>query len=156
MNINERLKEERERLEMTQEAFGAAGGVLKRAVAHYEKGERVPDAAFLAHIAEAGADVQYILTGQRRSDSSGLPPGTFFDDADRPVTLKELRLGIECAAVASGIACAAAMQTLSPQHVDAFYKHLVALAPAVGAADKVGEHLLNCTLEGVSGLLRNS
>lgn len=50
---------------MTQEAFGAAGGVLKRAVAHYEKGERMPDAAFLAGISTAGADVQYIITGQR-------------------------------------------------------------------------------------------
>ena len=65
MDFFERIREERERLGMTQEAFGTAGGVLKRAVAHYEKGERVPDAAFLEGISRAGADVQYIVTGQR-------------------------------------------------------------------------------------------
>lgn len=65
MDIGTRLREERERLEMTQEEFGQAGGVLKRALIRYEKGERMPDAAFLAAIAAAGADVLYILTGQR-------------------------------------------------------------------------------------------
>lgn len=65
MNINSRLAEERNRLEMTQEAFGAAGGVLKRAVANYENGSRVPDASFLDGIAKAGVDVQYVITGRR-------------------------------------------------------------------------------------------
>lgn len=65
MDISVRLKEERERLGMTQEAFGQSGGVLKRAVIHYERGERVPDALFLTRVAAAGADVLYILTGQR-------------------------------------------------------------------------------------------
>ena len=65
MDIGARLREERERLEMTQEAFGRIGGVLKRALIRYEKNERMPDAAFLAAIAAAGADVLYILTGQR-------------------------------------------------------------------------------------------
>ncbi|GBL46234.1 hypothetical protein SFMTTN_2047 [Sulfuriferula multivorans] len=32
---------------------------------NYEKGERMPDAAYLSAIAAAGADVQYILTGLR-------------------------------------------------------------------------------------------
>lgn len=65
MDIGIRLREERERLGMTQEGLGQAGGVLKRALIRYEKGERMPDAAFLAAIAAAGADVLYILTGQR-------------------------------------------------------------------------------------------
>ena len=65
MDIGTRLREERERLGMTQEGFGQAGGVLKRALIRYEKGERMPDATFLAAIAAAGADVLYILTGQR-------------------------------------------------------------------------------------------
>ncbi len=50
---------------MTQDGFAAAGAVGKRALIHYEKAERSPDAAFLAAIAAAGADVLYILTGQR-------------------------------------------------------------------------------------------
>lgn len=75
MSIFLRLREERERLGLTQEAFGAAGGVLKRAVINYEKGERFPDASFMAGIAAAGADVQYIVTGKRASaDVAGLTP----------------------------------------------------------------------------------
>ncbi len=58
-----RLREERKRLGLTQDAFGAAGGVQKGAVIKYEKGERTPDATFLAGIAAAGADLLYIVTG---------------------------------------------------------------------------------------------
>lgn len=58
---------------MTQEGLGQAGGVLKRALIRYEKGERMPDAAFLAAIAAAGADVLYILTGQRSGGAAVVP-----------------------------------------------------------------------------------
>ena len=73
MDIGTRLREERERLGMTQEGFGQAGGVLKRALIRYEKGERMPDATFLAAIAAAGADVLYILTGQRSGVAAAAP-----------------------------------------------------------------------------------
>lgn len=73
MDIGIRLREERERLGMTQEGLGQAGGVLKRALIRYEKGERMPDAAFLAAIAAAGADVLYILTGQRSGGAAVVP-----------------------------------------------------------------------------------
>jgi transcriptional regulator with XRE-family HTH domain len=59
----ERLREERLRLGLSQEAFGAHGGVRKQAQIKYEKGERKPDAAYLEGIAAAGANVDYILTG---------------------------------------------------------------------------------------------
>jgi transcriptional regulator with XRE-family HTH domain len=72
MSIFLRLREERERLGLTQEAFGTAGGVLKRAVINYEKGERFPDVSFLAGVANVGADVLYIVTGKRGSDSAGV------------------------------------------------------------------------------------
>lgn len=65
IEIGTRLREERERLGFNQTDFGAVGGVLKKAQFNYEKGERSPDAAYLAAIAAAGADVLYILTGQR-------------------------------------------------------------------------------------------
>lgn len=80
MDISVRLKEERERLGMTQEAFGQSGGVLKRAVIHYERGERVPDALFLTRVAAAGADVLYILTGQR---SRPVAPQDLLPEGDR-------------------------------------------------------------------------
>ena len=65
VNIGDRLKEERERLRMTQESFSVAGGAGKRAYIRYEQGERLPDAGFLAAISASGADVLYIVTGQR-------------------------------------------------------------------------------------------
>lgn len=79
MDIGSRLREERERLGMTQEAFGKAGGVLKRALIRYEKGERSPDAQFLAALAAVGVDVLYVLTGQRQSPAAAAA----LDEGDR-------------------------------------------------------------------------
>lgn len=71
MSIGSRLKEERSRLEFSQEAFGEVGGVRKQAQLNYEKDERSPDANYLGAIAEIGADVQYIVTGQRQGHGIG-------------------------------------------------------------------------------------
>lgn len=73
MNISDRLREERERLGLNQVDFGAVGGVKKLAQINYEKGERHPDSAYLAAIAAAGADVLYILTGQRMGGAVATP-----------------------------------------------------------------------------------
>ncbi|QIL81827.1 helix-turn-helix transcriptional regulator [Diaphorobacter sp. HDW4A] len=62
-NIGTRLRDERERLEMTQDQFAELGGVGKRALVYYEKNERSPDAAFLAAVAQVGVNVLYVLTG---------------------------------------------------------------------------------------------
>lgn len=75
MDIGARLRAERERLGMTQEEFGGIGGVLKRALIRYEKGERMPDAAFLAAVAIQGVDVLYVLTGQRSGGAVGVSAG---------------------------------------------------------------------------------
>lgn len=64
-NIGSRLREERERLRMTQDEFCARSGVGKRALIHYEKNERSPDANFLSAVHAMGADVLYVLTGER-------------------------------------------------------------------------------------------
>jgi len=64
-SIGERLREERQRLDKNQTEMGELGGVLKQAQIKYEKGDRSPDAAYLAAIATAGADIRYIVTGQR-------------------------------------------------------------------------------------------
>jgi transcriptional regulator with XRE-family HTH domain len=72
--LGQRLRAERERLGLSQTAFGEIGGVQKRAQINYEAGERQPDAAYLAAIAAAGADVLYILTGQRSGSASVAPP----------------------------------------------------------------------------------
>ena len=77
MSIGDRLKEERERIGLSQEKLGAVGGVQKRAQINYEAGVRHPDAAYLSAVAEAGLDVLYILTGQRGQPvpaTAALPP----------------------------------------------------------------------------------
>jgi transcriptional regulator with XRE-family HTH domain len=63
--IGPRLREERERLGMTQKVFGVIGGVEPNAQGKYESGERTPKADYLAAVAGQGVDVLYVLTGQR-------------------------------------------------------------------------------------------
>ena len=73
MGISERLKEERERLgHKSQAAFAAVVGCHYKSQANYETGKRYPDAAYLSAIAAAGADVLYILTGERSGAASAL------------------------------------------------------------------------------------
>lgn len=57
---------------MTQTAFAQLASATRQTQSNYEKGERNPDSVYLAAIAAAGADVQYILTGAR---VGGHPPG---------------------------------------------------------------------------------
>lgn len=83
MNISDRLREERERLGLNQVEFGSIGGVKKLAQINYEKGERHPDSAYLAAIAATGADVLYILTGQRAGGASAPPPPRAVSEGDR-------------------------------------------------------------------------
>lgn len=66
--VGDRLKEERLRLKLSQEAFGLAGGVGKNAQIKYEKGERTPDAEYLQGIHAAGADILYVVAEVRRLD----------------------------------------------------------------------------------------
>ena len=69
-NFHERLFEERKRLGFNQDEMAKSGGVAKRTYCNYESGDRSPDASFLTAISMAGADVQYMLTGNR---SDALP-----------------------------------------------------------------------------------
>ena len=61
--LHERLRQERERLELNQTAFAEIGGVQKLSQVNYEKGARKPDSSYFERIAQAGADVSYIITG---------------------------------------------------------------------------------------------
>lgn len=67
--IGARLREERERLGYNQLDFAAIGGASKRSQIDWEQGKLVPNAEFLAMVAAAGADVLYILTGERASSA---------------------------------------------------------------------------------------
>lgn len=70
LNIGERLREERVRLGYNQADFAAIAGVAKTSQFNYEKGERSPDAAYLAAVAEKGVDVLYVVTGIRQPASA--------------------------------------------------------------------------------------
>lgn len=65
-----RLKEERERLGLSQPAFGEIAGAAKRTVIDWEKGVSSPTGFQLEALAAAGTDVHYIVTGTRK----GPPP----------------------------------------------------------------------------------
>lgn len=81
VSIGMRLREERDRLDMNQDDFAALGALTKRALSRYEKDERSPDAAFLAAIAAAGADVLYVVTGVHAGGVKPAPTLTAEEEA---------------------------------------------------------------------------
>lgn len=93
MDISTRLQEERKRLGLTQEAVAAQLGATKRSVINWEGGAALPGAEVLARYAAAGADVLYILTGQRAGGVKPAPTLTaeeetmlsYFRDASKEV-----------------------------------------------------------------------
>lgn len=73
MTLGRRLKEERKQLRLNQTDFAALAGVQISAQTNYENDKRKPDANYLAAIAAAGLDVDYILSGVRRGEEHATP-----------------------------------------------------------------------------------
>ena len=73
--IGDRLREERERLRLSQAAFGEIGGVKANAQGKYESGDRSPDASYLASVAAAGVDVLYVITGEHKPQAANILNG---------------------------------------------------------------------------------
>lgn len=67
-HFSRRLKGERKRLGLIQDAMAKKGGVSKASYCAYEAGTTEPSASFFIAIAAAGADVMYILTGERMTE----------------------------------------------------------------------------------------
>ena len=63
--IGSRLREERERVGLTQTALASMTQVSKVTQLKYEYGTTMPNASYLAMFAKAGADILYIVTGTR-------------------------------------------------------------------------------------------
>ncbi|MCX7283657.1 MAG: helix-turn-helix transcriptional regulator [Novosphingobium sp.] len=83
MSISRRLKEERQRLNMSQTAFAGIAGVTKSAQIKWESGSSSsPTAPALAAWAEAGADVLYIVTGRRLPEMPDPDDEMVRDDLD--------------------------------------------------------------------------
>lgn len=75
--FGERLRQERQRLGLSQEEFGEAGGVKKVAQSNYETGKRRPDSEYLERVSSLGVDVQFLFSGMRTDNpdaTSGLSP----------------------------------------------------------------------------------
>ena len=73
MNIANRIKKERERLNLNQTAFGEIGGMGKTTVQKWERGAATPNAAFLELAASFGVDVYYVITGDRLENTATTP-----------------------------------------------------------------------------------
>lgn len=113
LNIGERLREERVRLGFNQADFAAFAGVAKTSQFNYEKGDRSPDADYLAAVAERGVDILYVVTGERKRqafDSIGADASKFLEvyehvsEADRQLLLR----------TASAFASVAGLQVKTP------------------------------------------
>ncbi len=63
--IGNRLREERERLCLSQGLFAGKVGVSRMSQVNYESGKRSPDSSYLLAAYEAGIDVAYVITGKR-------------------------------------------------------------------------------------------
>ncbi|TAN50297.1 MAG: XRE family transcriptional regulator [Methylococcaceae bacterium] len=64
--FGKRLKEERERLGLSQAKFAEACGVGKTAQYTYEKGARQPDFSYLDAAEKLGVDTEYVMRGTKK------------------------------------------------------------------------------------------
>ena len=68
MTFSERLIAERNRLDKNQADFGRIGGIVKKTQGEYENDHPPAFANYLEKIAAAGADILFIVTGQRNNE----------------------------------------------------------------------------------------
>lgn len=90
------MREERQRLDLNQTQLGETGGVTKKTQMLYEAGDRYPDAAYLAAIAAAGADVRYIVTGEREGPA---PEVLSSDERELLALFRAAPLAVKAAAI---------------------------------------------------------
>lgn len=76
IDFGKRLKEERERIGLSQAKFAEACGVGKTAQYTYERGDREPSCSYMTAAGRLGVDVLYLLTGLARgfTDDEGNRP----------------------------------------------------------------------------------
>ena len=111
--IGKRLRHERKRLKLNQTDFAAACGQGKDSQIRYEADERSPDGNYFAKAAVLGADVLYIITGQRaprelRQDLAAYSPAERLADF-----IVGLKLSEEDVALLKGLVVRLAGETVS-------------------------------------------
>lgn len=72
LDIGKRLKEERDRLGLSQQKLSEATGATTRTHIAWEKGEQSPNAAYLATMDSVGIDVGYVITGKQTINEHNL------------------------------------------------------------------------------------
>lgn len=65
MHPGERIREERERLGLSQTDFAALAGATRKTLFNWESGVASPNIAVVSAWADHGLDVLYVVTGQR-------------------------------------------------------------------------------------------
>lgn len=73
MTIGQRLKEERERLTLSQLAIAEMAGTTRKTQIDHETDRTPPKASYLAKVASLGVDVAYVITGERLENVAGTP-----------------------------------------------------------------------------------
>lgn len=94
-SIYERLKEERKRLNFTQQEVAAIANVERETWSRYESGKISPGMEVLAAIAVAGADIQYIVLGTR--STAALTP----DETELLEKYRSAPIAVKAAAIAA-------------------------------------------------------
>lgn len=110
MSVGNRLKEERKRLGLTQEAMAAACGVAKRTQILFEQDAHLPGGAYIVEADNLGLDVAYLLVGRRERVSEA---DAELLDAWREATPKA-RVAALAALTGTGESAAAAPRTNFP------------------------------------------
>lgn len=67
--IGPRLRQERKRLGLTQEAMAGVGGIRKLAQLNYEQGRHYPCLDYLLAVAAVGVDLWFVLHGVPSSEN---------------------------------------------------------------------------------------
>lgn len=73
MTIGDRLKQERDRLKLSQPAMAEAADTTKKTQIDYEKNKTTPKGRYLAKVAALGVDVGYVITGVRAENVAHTP-----------------------------------------------------------------------------------
>ena len=69
-SFGSRLREERDRLQLSQAELASTGGVARTTQHIYEADVRAPDVDYLEAVRQVGVDVVYLLLGERRVQTS--------------------------------------------------------------------------------------
>ncbi|MCF3470382.1 helix-turn-helix domain-containing protein [Stenotrophomonas maltophilia] len=84
MSLGLRIREERTRLKLSQDAFAQLSGITRTTQHLYEQDVRDPGASYLVAAMSHGVDAWYVLTGERQ-----LPSATAA--ADRSIYMEAFR-----------------------------------------------------------------